>query len=194
MTVHADIGRVGQRPGLRHVQPLRDAQHVAGIDIEHVLHRVLDAFSAPDLLEDVKVRREIRFSIVDDHFQGLDEHPICARLIASPRRSPGNTARRTACEPHAKPPSSCLRPRPMRVQGAVILLSRSVANFAGRGGCRAGGDAPVPPTCPAVAESPYSVRGNTAGAARDEIPGAQDSAATGLRAHRPPANAGSWRG
>src|SRR3569833_75242 len=71
MAMHAGIGFVDQRPGLGHVQPLGNAHHLRGIDIQNLLHRVLDALQLR-FLEDVLVLRDQVLDIVP-HLQLLDE-------------------------------------------------------------------------------------------------------------------------
>src|SRR5438309_1091762 len=74
MAVHADIGFVGQGPGLRHIDPLRNAQHVTDIDVEHFLHGVLDTLELR-LLENIEILRDQILHIAD-HFQVLDEFDL----------------------------------------------------------------------------------------------------------------------
>jgi hypothetical protein len=66
MTMHAHLGIVGQRPGLRNVKPLGNAKHFAGVDIQNLLHRVLYALELR-FFKDIKVFRDQVFHVVD-HF------------------------------------------------------------------------------------------------------------------------------
>ena len=74
MAVHAGIGHADQRPGLGDIDPLGNAHHVARIDIEHLLHRILDAFEL-GFLEDVEIFGDHILRIVD-HLEVLDEFDL----------------------------------------------------------------------------------------------------------------------
>ena len=69
VTVHADIGMVDQRPGLRDVQVLSNTHHLAGVNIQGFLHRVLDALQF-GIFKYVQVFRYQVYP-VGDHFQVL---------------------------------------------------------------------------------------------------------------------------